>query len=122
LPTEPITENEVPLDLPIPFPGDKQLFLIKKHASVIIMPRRLCADSCRLTLFKDEIPVGLWNFAKDTAPLVKLPITTKDVGHYRVTLEYGARPESNTEFEVNVFSPTVFEKAIKAGRSVELLD
>lgn len=128
---EPVAPEDVPLDIPIPFPTDKQLFLIKKKASVIILPKRLCASPCVLKLFRGESPIGNWNFKEKEAPLVKFAVTPKEQGEYKVILTEEAAPPSpttpsapasETTFQVEVFSAAIFEKAIKAGRSVELLD
>lgn len=119
---EPVNPDDVPLDIPIPFPTVDQLFLVKKKASVIILPKRQCLSQCQLKLLKNGVEVGQWSFAANTPPLLKVPVTPQEQGIYVVQLSDGALPTAENPFEILPFSAANFEKAIKSGRSVELLD
>jgi hypothetical protein len=118
--SEPVNLDEIPIDVPIPYPPNNQLYLIKKSATILVLPRRICTNDCSVALFRGQEPVGQWAFKKDSAPLIKLTFTPQEFGTYTVKLKDGADQE--TKFDVKGFSPSVFEKAIKAGTSVELLD
>lgn len=120
VPTEIVSLDDVPIDLPIPYPSNKQLFLLKKNASIMIMPKRQCTEDCNLILFKNGVEVGHWKFLKQTPPLIKLPFSVNEAGHYSVKLH--DQSDLETEFDIQQFSAHTFENAIKSGISVELLD
>ena len=117
---EPVSLDDLPIDIPIPYPPNKQLYLIKKQAPILILPKRLCSSDCTVTLMKDGNQVGIWKFPKEHAPLIKLLFTQNDLGHY--TMRVSDPTDVETEFDVRSFSSQIFEDAIKSGTSVELLD
>jgi hypothetical protein len=118
--------KQIPLDMPIPYPADKQVFLIKNRGEVIIVPIAKCISDCEMILTRNGFQVGLWNFKKDETPAAKIILTKLDLGHYKLFLNQNKRESKDSrylqEFDIKIFSKFEFESALKNGLSVEVMD
>lgn len=120
--------TDLPLDLPIPYPPNRQLLLLKKTASLVLVPKRRCEGECELTLLKMGQSVGKWSFKVGTTPATKIMVNLSDLGDYEVQLQEKTEQKSNLKsavmsvFQLRQFSKSEFENALKQGLSVEVMD
>jgi hypothetical protein len=120
--------TDLPLDLPIPYPPNRQLLLLKRTASLVLVPKRKCEGECELSLLKMGQSVGKWSFKAGTTPATKIMVNLSDVGDYVVQLQEKTFEKSNSKatvmsvFQLRKFSKSEFENALKQGLSVEVMD
>jgi hypothetical protein len=116
--------NELPLDLPIPSPPERHVFLIKEKGDVIIVPAKKCEVDCEIFLRRDGFQVGFWKFKKGQTPVVRVFFAKSDYGQYQVVLSESETFKEilTSQFELRVFSKFEFENTLRGGLSVEIMD
>ncbi len=121
LPTALVKMDDIPADIPFPYPPDKHLFLINKDVELILYPKRICTNDCEIKLKVFSMVINSWKFKKGEMPLVKIVLGLKNTSIYELQLQDGNQ-KLQIHFDVEGFSKGAFERALQEGYSVEVMN
>jgi hypothetical protein len=115
-------EKDIPLNLlyTIPYPKAGTVFLNGKGGKIFLIPAKSCKEECSLKLYEDGNEIYSIEFKAAEPPVASFFAKPRTTGSYKLIYKIGGETLT-LDFEIRPQSPEEMKKAIKAGKTIEVL-